>query len=156
MNDFIGIIILILIILIFIPISTYFTRKMKEEAENSCSELREILNAKKWKIRGYRQKHLYTVGTFKMRKVRCCYKNTIIGTFIDLGSKPTIVPKKVPWFKPISIHPSIYKNYSLYYGTVSGRRFIDKTQKLSKEECLAMLEDLDRACKIVESGNYDI
>ncbi len=64
--------------------------------------------------------------------------------------------KKISWYKPIEHHPVIYKDYILNYGTVVFQRIININTVLSYEESIQMLEDLNRACEIVESGNYSL
>ncbi len=72
------------------------TNNTGSEAEASCFNLRKLLNAKKWKIDNLasRARYFYLIGTFKTRKIRCSFKKTILGTMIELSSKPNVVPKK--------------------------------------------------------------
>lgn len=132
----------------------FMTKRMKDEASTKYANLERILGTSKWKLTSTassESRSLYTTGTFMGRSVRCDYLKTIGGSFLDISSKPNNVPKKTPWYKFISEHPTIYKNYVLYYKTITVRVL---ESNLSTERCTEILEDLNRACEMVERGEY--
>jgi hypothetical protein len=148
-----SILALFLVVIVGFFFVFFMTKKMKTEASTKYANLERILGSSTWSVSntGSQSRSLYIVGTFMGREIRCDYLKTIGGNFLDISCKPNNVPKKTPWYKPISKHPAIYKDYTLSYNTVSIRVF---ESNLSTEKCTELLEGLNHACEIVERGEY--
>lgn len=156
MIDVFGITILFLVIVIVSFLVFFVTKKMKKDAEAQYGNLRQALGADNWRVTSAgqsRSRSLYIKGTFMGRTVRCDCIKTMYGYMLTITSKPHTVPKKISWYKFVSNHPVIYKDYILSYKTIS----VTLTDiSLSTERCNEILTDLNHACEMVESGNYEL
>ncbi len=130
---------------------------LRKKADSQYLNVRQALGGNRYMpvfINSGGIRSLYFTGTYMGRKIRFLYSKpwNELG-WLEISSKPHCVPKKFPWYTFKYSHSLIYKNYFLYSDTVSIKV---KTPNLSNEKCNEILEDLNRACEMVESGNYQL
>jgi len=147
-------ILIVLAVFVSLILRHYFLNKLKEKAEVDCSELRLSIGADEWKTAGYKQRYLYITGMYNGRTIRCEYYRRMVGAELIITTKPTVVPKKIAWYKPLANHPVIYKDCTLMYNTLYIQRNVQSP--LSQENCAEILKDLVYTCELVESGNYNL
>jgi hypothetical protein len=131
----------------------------RREANKNCHELTIILNSNKWKT-GFislleEVDYPFLNGIYNARKIKCVYKKDF-KIFLNIYSVPNSIPKKIPLFKYRESYPSVYKDIIF-----NGRYLLSQTvlkyyHYLSKEEAIAILDDLVHACEMVERGEYEV
>lgn len=149
-------IVLFLVIVVITLLVVFRFRQLKKMGENKCVNLKQILNGGKWKIKtsdAPGSHGLYFMGTFKGRNVQCDYRTTFDKSYFTISSKPRNIPKEVPVYAFKYNQSNVYKDYVLYGDTISTT--VTETNP-SIEKCNQLLEDLNRACEMVESGNYQL
>lgn len=149
----------------------FMLSKIKKRAEAKHGNLRQILGGGRWIFGSntynlYRRPHvkgkltgLYFTSTFMGRDILCQYEEVIvvykesISSFLEISSKPRNIPKKTSWHKFKYTNTTVYKDYVL-----SGDRVIVLVSgtNLPNEKWNEILEDLNRACEMVERGEYEL
>ncbi len=130
--------------------------RLQRKGGSKYSNLIKILDAR-WRIPISNTPGMISlcfIGKFMGRKIICKYSETIgLPGFLEIRSRPRIIPKKLPWYKFKYSHSVVYKNYALYGDVVT---IMVHDQNLSNERCNEILTDLNHACEMVESGNYQL
>lgn len=159
----VPIIVLLLIIGIVFFIVSSVNNKISKNADAQYINIRQILGGSNWKMPmgGGSQRVgiriLYFMGTFMARKVRCEYRESFPvnneGGILTISTKPHNIPKKTPLYKFSYTKSVIYKDYILYDDAVT---VTVADMNLSNEKCNEILVDLNRACEMVERGEYQL
>lgn len=138
----------------------FHNRGLKKGAKDKYSNLSQLLGDSKWSTISSERNSLRIVGTFMDRKVQCVYMNGMRLTrssedrgYLEISSKPHSIPKKLPWYTFKYTTAPVYKDYFLN-GEVVKVLIIEK--ELSTERCNEILTDLNHACGMVESGEYEL
>lgn len=155
------IVLLIIIGTVFFIVSSV-NNKIRKNADAQYIKIRQMLGGNKWKmpISGQKgAKVLYFIGIFMGRKIRCEYRGgniydtTIQGGILIVSSKPRNIPKKTPLYTFSYTKSVVYKDYILYDDAVT---VTVADMNLSNEKCNEILVDLNRACEMVEKGEYQL
>lgn len=141
----------------------YSPRKILELGNTLLEPLKLVISSREIKRNLLSVDSPYYMGSFegvyKERKIECIYKQIYFKNKIklEITTKPrqiNIDISEVPRYKLESIYQkNIYKDYNLIKDTgVHTARVISEENKLNTDDYKIILDDLIKACEMVEQG----